>query len=119
MVTAIRIPDCGMTGVEGAGRHPVTALGLILLFARFLAAAFARQRFFHPFLFTRLQIKRVTLYLFDDVLLLYLPLEAAKRVLEGFALLNSDFRQRTTPPCSSLNGPVSYVKQRPCKSSGM
>jgi hypothetical protein len=32
---------------------------------------------------------------------LYLPLEPPKGVLEGFSLLKSNFRQRTTPPCSS------------------
>lgn len=68
--------------------------GLILLLARFLTASLARQRFFHPLLFTRLQLKGVTFHFLDDVLLLYLPLEAAKRILEGLALLNSDFSQK-------------------------
>jgi hypothetical protein len=43
----------------------------------------------------------VTLYFLNYVLGLYLPLEPPKRVFEGFTLLKSNFRQRTTPPCSS------------------
>jgi hypothetical protein len=40
----------------------------------------------------------VTLDLLDDVFLLHFTFEAAQRVLEGFTLLNSDFRQLSTPP---------------------
>ncbi len=43
----------------------------------------------------------MTLYFLDNVLGLYLPLEPPKRVFEGFTLLKSNFRQRTTPPRSS------------------
>jgi hypothetical protein len=32
---------------------------------------------------------------------LYLPLEPPQSVFEGFPLLKSNFRQRTTPPHSS------------------
>lgn len=73
-------------------------VGLILLLARFLTAALACERFFHPLLLARLQVKGVTFHFLDDVLLLYLPLEAAKRVLEGLALLNSDFSQTYDTP---------------------
>lgn len=68
-------------------------VGLILFLARFLTAALACQRFFHPLLFSRLQVIGVTFHFLDDVLLLYLPLEAAKRILQGLALLKSDFSQ--------------------------
>jgi hypothetical protein len=74
---------------------------LVLFFACFLAAALASQRFFYSLSLARLQVKRVTLYFFDNVLSLYLPLEPPKRVFEGFTLLKSNFCQRTTPPCSS------------------
>ena len=44
----------------------------------------------------------MTLYFFNDVFSLYLSLKPPKRVFEGFTLLKSNFRQRTTPPYSSL-----------------
>ena len=72
--------------------------GLILLLARFLPAALTRQRFLHPLLFTRLQVKRVTFHFLNNVFLLYLSLEAAKRILQGLALLNSDFSQSYCTP---------------------
>jgi len=40
----------------------------------------------------------VTFHFLDNVFLLYLPLEAAKRVFKGFALLNSNFRQKNYTP---------------------
>jgi hypothetical protein len=55
----------------------------------------------------------VPFYFFDDVLLLYLALEAAKRIFEGFALLNSNFRQKNYTPLLALTGPVSYGKPPP------
>jgi hypothetical protein len=42
----------------------------------------------------------VTFDFLYDVFLLYLPLEAAKCVFKRLPLLNSNFRQKTTPPCS-------------------
>ncbi len=93
--------------------HPETARPgwlLVLLFPRFLAAALARQSFFYTLSFAGLQIKRVTLHFFNDVLGLYLPLEAAKRVLEGFTLLKSNFSQFDCTPLLVLTGPLSYGK---------
>jgi len=43
----------------------------------------------------------VTLYFLNNVLGLYLSFEPPQRVFEGFTLLKSNFRQRTTPPRSS------------------
>ncbi len=40
----------------------------------------------------------MSLDLFNDVFLLHLAFEAPQCILEGFALLQSNFRQRTTPP---------------------
>ena len=74
---------------------------LILFFTSFFPTAFARERFFDALFFAGLQVKGVTLDLLDDVFLLHLALEATQRVFEGFALLESDFRQLTTPPNSS------------------
>ena len=77
------------------------AFSSVLLLACFLAAALASQCFFYSFPLAGLQVKRVTLYFLDNVLGLYLPLEPPQRVFEGFTLLKSNFRQRTTPPHSS------------------
>jgi len=60
---------------------------LVLFLACFLTAPFAGKRFFYPLLLAWLQVKGVTFYFLDDVLLLYLPLEAAQRIFEGFPLL--------------------------------
>src|SRR6266436_9905534 len=75
---------------------------LVLFLACFLAAALASQRFFYSLSLAGLQVKRMTLYFFNDVFSLYLSLKPPKRVFEGFTLLKSNFRQRTTPPYSSL-----------------
>jgi len=40
----------------------------------------------------------VTLNLLDNIFLLHFALETAQRILEGLTLLNSNFRQLTTPP---------------------
>ena len=89
--------------VRGTGRpHQRTAhFSLVLFLTCFLAAALSSQRFFYSLSLAGLQVKRVTLYFLDNVLGLYLPLEPPKRVFEGFPLLKSNFRQRTTPPYSS------------------
>jgi hypothetical protein len=74
---------------------------LVLFFTCFLAAALASERFFDSLPLAGLQVKRVTFYFLNDVLGLYLSFEPPKRVFEGFSLLKSNFRQRTTPPHSS------------------
>ena len=85
--------------VRETGRPNRTAHFFSVLFlARFLAAALASQRFFYPLPLAGLQVERVTFYFLDNVLGLYLPLEPPQRVFEGFTLLKSNFRQRTTPP---------------------
>jgi hypothetical protein len=87
------------------GPAPFRSIGCleVLRLFRFPAALlpvpFTCQRLLHPLLLTGLQIKGVTFYFFDDVLLLYLPLKPAKGVLNGFALLQFYFCQtETTPP---------------------
>ena len=74
---------------------------LFLFLARFLASAFASQCGFDALLFAGLQVKGVALNLLDNVFLLHLAFETSQSVLEGFALLNSNFRQTYTPPNSS------------------
>lgn len=56
--------------------------GSVLLFPRLLAAALARQRFFHPLFLAGLQIKGVTFHFFNGVLLLDFAFEAAKGVFQ-------------------------------------
>jgi hypothetical protein len=77
------------------------AFVLVLFLACFPAAAFARQCFLYALSFAGFQVKRVTLHFLDDVLSLYLSLKPSQRVFEGLSLLQSNFRQRTTPPHSS------------------
>src|SRR5215475_11939568 len=89
------------------GRGPTK---LFLFFSGFLAAALARQRLFHPLLLAGLQVKGVTLHFLDYVLLLYLPLEAAQRVFERLAFLQTYFCQRNYTPKLVLVRPVSYCK---------
>jgi len=84
-----------------AARQRTARFSLVLFLACFLATAFASQRFFDSLPLAGLQVKRVTLYFLDDVLGLYLALKPSQRVFEGFTLLKSNFRQRTTPPRSS------------------
>src|SRR5262249_4141017 len=50
-----------------------------------------------PFSFPRFQVKGVFLHLFDDVLLLDLPLEPVEGILYRLALLKSDLCQNTPP----------------------
>jgi len=91
--------------------HCQTARAVLVLFlARLLPAALASKGFLHPLLLAGLQVKGVTFHFLDDVFLLYLPLETAKCVLEGFALLNSDFSQRSYTPLLVPIGLVSYGK---------
>ena len=88
----------------------------ILFFANLFTSALASQRGFHALFLTRLEVKGVALDLFDNVFLLHFALEAAQSVFEGFTLLQSNFRQRKTPPnlsgrtATTLLGPNSYCK---------
>jgi len=100
-------------------RQRVTAGYLILLFARFFTATLACERFFHPLLLAGLQVKGVTFHFLDDVFLLYLPLKTAKSVLEGLALLKSDFSQSDCTPLLVPNGPFCYDKPSLPKSRRM
>ena len=67
---------------------------LVRFFAGLLAIAFPRKSFLDATLFTGLQVEGVTLDFLDDVLLLYLSLEPAQRVLQGFSLLYSNLCQK-------------------------
>ncbi len=71
----------------------VLELRLILLLTDLLAIALASKCFFHTLLFTRFQIKRVTLDFLDNVFCLHLALEAPQGILKGFAFLYSNLCQ--------------------------
>ena len=71
---------------------------LILLLTDLFAIALTSKRLFYAFLFTRLQIKRVTLDFLDNVFRLHFALEASQCVLKGFAFLYSNLCQENTPP---------------------
>ena len=85
----------------------VMELKLILLLTDLLAIALTCERFFHAFLFTGLQIKRVTLDFLDNVFRLHLALEAPKCVLKGFAFLNSNLCQEKYTSKHSQSGQLS------------
>jgi hypothetical protein len=82
----------------------VAELELILLLTDFLTIALASERFFHAFLLTWFQIKRVTLDFLDDVFRLHFALEAPQCVLKGFAFLYSNLCQEKYTSKQSQSG---------------
>ena len=88
----------------------VAKLELVLLLTDLLAIALACERFLHAFLFTGLQIKRVTLDFLDNVFSLHFALETAQGILKGFAFLYSNLCQEKTPP-NSPNRDKSRIRQ--------
>ena len=81
--------------------HALFAKCSVLFLASLLASPFASERCFYALLFAGLQVKGVALDLLDNVFLLHLALKTSQSVLEGFALLKSNFCQTDTPPNSS------------------
>ncbi len=96
---------------------------LVLFLACFLTAALASERFLDTLLLAGLQVEGMTFYFFDDVFLLYLALETAESIFEGFTLLKSDFSQTNYTPKLVPLGRDSYCKvlkpsQVDCQESG-
>jgi hypothetical protein len=91
----------------------VMELKLILLLTDLLAIALASPRFFHAFLLTWFQIKRVTLDFLDNVFRLHFALEAPQCVLKGFAFLYSNLCQENTPPNIPQLGELSEYDSMP------
>ena len=60
-------------------------------------ASFAGQRLLDALLFTRLEIIGVSFHFLDDVFLLNSSLEAAKRIFQRLAVLESYFRHKPHP----------------------
>lgn len=82
--------------------HPrLASAGLILSLPCLLPAPLASQSFLHSSLFTRFQVERVSPNFLDDIFLLNLALEAAKRVFQRFPFLKSNFGQPTSTPVSA------------------
>ena len=79
-------------------------LVLILLFTNLLTIALTCQRFFHAFLLTWFQIKRMTLDFLDDVFGLHLALKAPQGILKGFAFLYSNLCQEKYTSKQSQSG---------------
>jgi hypothetical protein len=98
-----RRPSLQTLREEENGRHGYE-LELILLLTDLLAIAFASECFFHSFLLTWFQIKRVTLDFLDNVFGLHLALKASQRILKGFAFLYSNLCQEKYTSKQSQSG---------------
>src|SRR5277367_778703 len=103
----MQLCDWGKTEQAAPGRATLYCVlfsrseSLVLLLAHLLPGALACEGSFDSFFLSGFQVKGVALDLFDDVFLLHLALEAAQGVLQGFTLLQSNFRQTDTPPNQS------------------
>jgi hypothetical protein len=85
---------------------------LVLFLADLLAIPLTCEGFLHALLFAGLQVKGVALNFLNDVFLLHLALEAAKRVLEGLTLLQTNFCQCKNTPLSGHAGRLlGYAKK--------
>lgn len=73
---------------------------LLNILGPFFAIPLAGEGLFEPPLFTGLQVVGVTFDLFDDVLLLHLPLKPAQGALQGFSILDVYFSQTLIHPLS-------------------
>jgi hypothetical protein len=87
------------------GGPALKAAGSILLFPSLFAVPLARERLFDAALFSGLEVVGVTLDFLDDVLLLYLALEAAERIFQRLAFLDANFCQKgyTSQPAEWLS----------------
>jgi hypothetical protein len=68
-------------------------LQLIRLAALLLPRTLARERLLGAAPIARFQVERMLLDILDDIFLLNLPLETAKRAFNGLAFLHFDFSQ--------------------------
>jgi hypothetical protein len=79
--------------VEGADRPVPRLASLVLFLTNLLTITLAGQRFFHALLFAGFQIKRMTLYFFNDVFRLNLAFKPPQRVFERLTFLHSNLCQ--------------------------
>ena len=75
-------------------------------------------RSLHPTSFARLQVVGVTLHFLNDVFRLNLALEAAQGVLQGLALLQSNFCQTHHPQPSTISDILEFTPFVP-RSAGL
>ena len=75
------------TGLSGRTARSDVLLTLVLLPARLLAIAFARQSLLRPAFLAGFQIIGMPLDFLDDIFLLDLPFEPAQGVFKRFTLL--------------------------------
>ena len=93
---------CGTELMRKARRERCKAL--ILFLTDLLAIPLACQGFLDALLLAGLQVEGVALDFLDDVFLLHLALEAAKSILEGLTLLQTNFCQCKNTPLPGLAG---------------
>jgi hypothetical protein len=91
------MPSAIVEAKTGAVEQRPLVSDLIWLSAGLFPGALSRQRFFYSALRTWLQVERVTLYFFDDVLGLNLALEPTQGILDGLTLLQSNFCHSVHP----------------------
>ena len=70
----------------------------IIVSADLLSIPLSGQRLLDALLLSRLEVERVLLYLFDNVLRLNLALKTAKGILQRLSLLKPDFSHSTDTP---------------------
>src|SRR5689334_3047351 len=81
-----------------SGPNRSCAYSLVGFAALLLARPLPRQRLLGAAAIARLQIEGMLLDILDDIFLLNLPLEAAKRALDGLAILHFHFSQARLHP---------------------
>jgi hypothetical protein len=79
-------------------KKTASPFGLFDFPATLLPISFTGEGGFNPHFFTRLQIERMALDLFNDVFLLHLALEATEGIFQRLPFLQSYFSQLDTPP---------------------
>lgn len=83
--------NTGRLEIPRAPLFPPATLGKGIFFPDFFPRALSRQRLFHSAFFPGLQEIRVAFYFSNDVFRKHFTFESAKRILNGFALLQSNF----------------------------
>ncbi len=78
--------------------EPYSQLFSIIISADLLSIPLSGQRLLDTLFFSRLEVERVLLYLFDDVLRLNLAFETTKSILQRLSLLKPDFSHSTDTP---------------------
>ena len=83
-----------------------------ILTTHFLSATFLSEGLFRTALVTRFQIIGMFLYILDDVFLLDLSFETAKRAFNRFALLDSDLCHLTYSPPQAVSPIFFFIGYR-------